>query len=349
MASVTPQLARELYDYLLSQQRLTEGARVHLNYEEIAQIQEGVLPLLARDPVLLHLSAPIVIVGDIHGQFTDLLRYFKLIGEIGDCPWLFLGDYVDRGYNSLEVVTLLFCAKILFPTKVFLLRGNHETRELSSIYGFQSECVERFGDFGETLWELVMATFDHLPLAAVVGKRLFCVHGGISKDLPNVALLETDRQFRRPLKDIEAGPVLDLLWADPSKTEPQFAPNERGAGSTCGVAAAADFLCENKFDVIVRGHEVVNTGYDFQFHPEKTVLTVFSCPNYAYECSNTGAALVVDAALQCSFRVLYSRESYEGFEERVVAERVNVPRVVKGEQRPATRPRTPFEASRSGH
>jgi diadenosine tetraphosphatase ApaH/serine/threonine PP2A family protein phosphatase len=150
---------------------------------------------------------------------------------------------------------------------------------------------------------------------------MFCVHGGISEALPDVALLETDPRFRRPPRIPQSGAALDLLWADPSKTTPLFAPSARGAGSTFGADAAADFLCENGLDVIVRAREVVQGEYEFPFEPDKSVLTVFSCPNYAYECTNAVAALLVDAQMQCSFRVLYSREPEECFEERVALAR----------------------------
>jgi serine/threonine-protein phosphatase PP1 catalytic subunit len=335
-------LARDLFDYLLTQQRLADGARVQLNMEEVVEVNATVTPILSEDRVLLHLPAPIVIVGDIHGQFTDLLRYFKLAGNLGERPWLFLGDYVDRGYNSLEVITFLFCAKILFPEKVFLLRGNHETREQSEIGGFKTECIDRFGDVnGLCAWSSFLAAFNHLPLAAVVGKRLFCVHGGISEDLPNVADMEADPRFRRPLDNLKQGPVLDLLWADPSKTELLFAPSERGVGSTFGADAVADFLCENNMDVIVRAHEVAMAGYEFPFDPDRSVLTVFSCPNYAHECSNSGAILLVDAELRCSFKVLYSREPWDSFESRAESEQLTMDTVKQTEHRATASPPKP--------
>jgi serine/threonine-protein phosphatase PP1 catalytic subunit len=305
------EVVQDVYDILLPHDRLPEGATVTLDFKDLIEICGFAHSALLSDPILLELSSPVVIIGDIHGQFTDLLRYLKLIGHFGTRQYLFLGDYVDRGYNSVEVITFLFCAKILYPRTVFLLRGNHETRDMSAIHGFKADCENRFGETeGTAFWVTFNSVFDHLPLAAVVGKKIFCVHGGISEKIPNIEGL---KEIERPLELAESDPVLDLLWADPSKSQLKFAPSERGIGSTFGIEAAQDFLCENRLDLIVRAHELVNAGYEFPFEPDKSVVTVFSCPNYAYECWNDGAALIIDEELKCSWEVLKCREPYGYF------------------------------------
>jgi hypothetical protein len=141
---------------------------------------DSVYSFLSAEPVLLRLSAPIVIVGDIHGNIPDLLRIFEECGYPPHQKYLFLGDYIDRGLHSIEVITLLFALKCKFPEHIYLLRGNHETFNISSVYGFSKECKKRFSDVVFTEFNSV---FECLPIAAVVGRALFCVHGGISPAL----------------------------------------------------------------------------------------------------------------------------------------------------------------------
>jgi serine/threonine-protein phosphatase PP1 catalytic subunit len=320
-------LVTDIYETLLSHERLIEGAHVQLDPDALVRICHlAIEHRLKAQPALLELAPPLVVVGDIHGQFVDLLRYLRMLGPPRAQRYLFLGDYVDRGYNSLETVTLLFCAQLLFAGNVSLLRGNHETRDLSHLYGFEAECTDLYGAAkGRVVWGAFNDAFDYLPLAARVGGRIFCVHGGISQELPSVGALLDASPFRRPLDPPETGPVMDLLWADPSTKCPGYAPSDRGASSTFGIEAVEDFLCENGLDLIVRAHQVVKAGYEFPFEPVRSVVTVFSCPNYAYEYPNDGAVLLVDGALGCAWRILKCRETYESFLERIAAEREAAP------------------------
>jgi serine/threonine-protein phosphatase PP1 catalytic subunit len=157
----------------------------------------------------LSVPAPLNIVGDIHGQFTDLLQFLKKGGDPSRHRYLFLGDYVDRGPHSVEVMTILLCLKNLYPETVFLLRSNHETRDVSLLYGFYDECKARYS---EDLWNQFNEVFQFLPLAAVVADRIFCVHGGISRELRSVADIQ---RLGRPLNVPEFGLIVDLLWTDP--------------------------------------------------------------------------------------------------------------------------------------
>lgn len=151
--------------------------------------------LLIGQPMLLELDPPVIICGDIHGQFKDLLHIFATVGEPDTRSYLFLGDYVDRGKKSLECFCLLLAYKIKYPLNFFTLRGNHECSELNKIYGFYDECKRKFGI---KLWKTVSSTFEYLPVAAVVGARVFCVHGGIS---PQLKKLEFINKIKRPVSN----------------------------------------------------------------------------------------------------------------------------------------------------
>jgi serine/threonine-protein phosphatase PP1 catalytic subunit len=275
--------------------------------------------VLHSDPILIRLNPPLIVVGDIHGQFYDLYRFLRLGGPFADNKYLFLGDFVDRGPNSLEVITFLLCAKLLFPENVYLLRGNHETEDISECYGFKDECERRFGTMGTMLWRQFNGVFKELPLCAVVGERVFCVHGGISRDAGVVATTVVEERFPRPLDVGEEGIVTDFLWADPSLDDPGFQESDRGASFTFGTAATGEFLAKNGFDLIVRAHQVVKEGYEFPF-TGRTVVTVFSCPNYCGECENDGAMLIIGEDLECKFKIVYWNEDRTSFDARCETE-----------------------------
>ena len=139
--------------------------------------------LLKEQKMLLDLEAPIKICGDIHGQYYDLLRIFEHCGYPGENSYLFLGDYVDRGKQSLETICLLMAYKIKFPNKIHLLRGNHESSITNRIYGFYDECKRRYN---VKLWRSFTELFNYLPVAALIDEKIFCMHGGLSPDLRNV-------------------------------------------------------------------------------------------------------------------------------------------------------------------
>ena len=133
--------------------------------------------ILIEEPNLLVLDAPIIVVGDIHGQHHDMLRMFEKGGPVAEKKYLFLGDYVDRGYYSLETIELLICYKIKYPANIYLLRGNHESRQITAAYGFKEEISRKYGN--SSIWQTFMEVFDLLPLAAIVSNKIFCVHAGL--------------------------------------------------------------------------------------------------------------------------------------------------------------------------
>lgn len=291
------EVAKEFVGLLESKRNLTPGEYVPMDVESLQLICEEARNVLSKDKVLLKLSAPLNVIGDIHGQFTDLMKFIEIGGDPANTKYLFLGDYVDRGSNSVEVITILLCYKILYPDNVFLLRGNHETRDISELYGFLDEISSRYDN--TSLWDLFNDVFAYLPLAAIINDRIFCVHGGLSQELDNV---ESINEVEKPLHNVpENGFIADLLWADPSPDYDGYKESERGTSFTFGKVAADHFLKANDFDLICRAHQVVDFGFDFPFYPLQTVLTVFSAPDYCGEYQNRGAMLKIDQSLMCSF------------------------------------------------
>ncbi|KAJ2830097.1 serine/threonine protein phosphatase Pzh1 [Coemansia erecta] len=269
---------------------------VCLRNSEIVAVCQAAREVFLAQPTLLQLAAPVKITGDIHGQYPDLLRLFDKCGYPPHCNYLFLGDYVDRGKQSLETMLLLLCFKIKYPDNFFLLRGNHECASVTRVYGFYDECKRRCN---VKVWRTFVDTFNALPVAAVVAGKIFCVHGGLSPDLVN---MEQVRQLSRPCDVPDHGILNDLLWSDPSDTAADWEDNERGVSYCFGRAVITEFLRRQDFDLICRAHMVVEDGYEF-FHGRQLV-TVFSAPNYCGEFDNSGAVMNVNEELLCSFEIL---------------------------------------------
>lgn len=261
--------------------------------------------IFLEQPSLLRLSPPVKIVGDIHGQFTDLIRIFDSCGYPPHTNYLFLGDYVDRGCQSLETILLLLCFKIKYPENFFMLRGNHESANITKIYGFYDECKRRLSFAGgQKIWKSFIDMFNTLPIAATINDKIFCIHGGLSPDLQDLSQIE---DLKRPTDIPDKGLLADLLWSDPDPLIKQFSlnhwpKNDRGV-SYCFGRKHVDYACSKfNFDLIVRGHMVVEDGYEF-FNKRKLV-TVFLAPNYCGEFNNYGAVMSVDKSLCCSFELL---------------------------------------------
>lgn len=244
---------------------------VCLKNAEITAICHSVRELLLAQPALLELHAPVKIVGDVHGQFTDLIRLFEMSGFPPNANFLFLGDYVDRGKQSLETILLLFCYKLKFPENFFLLRGNHECANVTRVYGFYDECKRRCNI---KIWKTFIDSFNCLPIAAIVAGKIFCVHGGLS---PSLSQMDDIRQIARPTDVPDYGLLNDLLWSDPADIETDWESNERGVSYCFGKKVIMDFLQRNDFDLVCRAHMVVEDGYEF--YQDRVLVTVFSAPN----------------------------------------------------------------------
>jgi len=281
---------------LLETRNATPGSKVDLKLPEVKFLIEKSREIFISQPVLLDLEAPLKIVGDIHGQYYDLLRLFEYGGFPPDANYLFLGDYVDRGPNGIETICLLLAYKIKYPENFFMLRGNHECSSINRIYGFYDECKTRFS---LKIWKLFNDCFSCLPLGAIIEDKILCIHGGLSPDLKS---LEQIRRIVRPTEIPDTGLLCDLLWADPDPEVQGWQVNDRGVSFTFGGDVVENFLKRHEFDLIVRAHQVVEDGYEF--FAKRQLVTVFSAPNYCGEFDNAGAMMSVDDTLMCSFQIL---------------------------------------------
>lgn len=247
--------------------------------------------IFEKEKMVLDLTGPINICGDLHGNLSDLLNCFKLAGKPPSARWLFLGDYVDRGPCSIEVITLLFALKILYPTQVYLIRGNHECMELTEIFGFSDECLLRYETQGEKVWTAFCDVFDYIPAAAIVSNDFLCIHGGIS---PKLETVQQIRDLKRPLKIPTRGFVTDLFWSDPSKETEEFCQSDRGTTCIFGLKPVKRFLEKNNLKHIIRAHQMVPQGYDFPFSPDSSVITIFTASNYEDDIPNNAAFIKID-------------------------------------------------------
>jgi serine/threonine-protein phosphatase PP1 catalytic subunit len=198
----------------------------------------------------ISLTPHLCFAGDIHGQYSDLLRLFAYGGLPPQANYLFLGDYVDRGKQSLETICLLLAYKIKYPENFFLLRGNHECASINRIYGFYDECKRRFN---VRLWKTFTDCFNCLPVAALIDEKILCMHGGLSPDLNH---LDQIRAIPRPTDVPDQGLLCDLLWADPDKDVSEWGENDRGVSFTFGANTINEFLQKHDLDLICRAHQV---------------------------------------------------------------------------------------------
>ncbi|KAE8301781.1 Serine/threonine-protein phosphatase [Giardia duodenalis] len=250
------------------------------------------MELLSEEPTVIPISsAPSLnVCGDVHGQFYDVRYMFEFGGKIVDgARYLFLGDYVDRGYYSLETITLLLCLKVNYPARIYLLRGNHECRAVTQTYGFYDEAYRKYGHAG--VWKMYMELFDQLPLVAIIDERIFCVHGGISPSLPTI---DDIRILNRSSEIPSEGPFADLQWSDPSTALETWEHSYRGAGYLFGPRAVDQFLRINDLKMIARAHQLAIAGYQKYFNG--TVVTIWSAPNYSYRTKNSASIMVVKSA-----------------------------------------------------
>jgi serine/threonine-protein phosphatase 2A catalytic subunit len=264
----------------------------------LAESEVKALCDMARDTLLNEsnvqpVPAPVTVCGDIHGQWHDLMELFRIGGSAPDTNYLFMGDYVDRGYYSVETVTMLVCLKVRYPDRVFILRGNHESRQITQVYGFYDECVRKYGS--ANVWKMFTDLFDYFPLTALVEHSIFCLHGGLS---PSIDTLDHVRQLDRVQEVPHEGPMCDLLWSDPDDRS-GWGISPRGAGFTFGMDISQQFNERNGLSLVSRAHQLVMDGYNWSH--DQSVVTIFSAPNYCYRCGNQAAIMEVDESLQKTF------------------------------------------------
>ncbi|XP_068606262.1 serine/threonine-protein phosphatase 4 catalytic subunit B isoform X2 [Brachionichthys hirsutus] len=259
--------------------------------------------ILVEESNVQRVDSPVTVCGDIHGQFYDLKELFRVGGDVPETNYLFMGDFVDRGFYSVETFLLLLALKVRYPDRITLIRGNHESRQITQVYGFYDECLRKYGSV--TVWRYCTEIFDYLSLSAIIDGKIFCVHGGLS---PSIQTLDQIRTIDRKQEVPHDGPMCDLLWSDPegilAASRPvevkghgtphththtlMFCPSDttgwgvspRGAGYLFGSDVVAQFNAANDIHMICRAHQLVMEGYKWHFN--ETVLTVWSAPNYCY-------------------------------------------------------------------
>ncbi|KAI8331621.1 Metallo-dependent phosphatase-like protein [Choanephora cucurbitarum] len=282
-----------LKEHFYREGRLTESQALYIleKGKEIFRLEEN----------LLDIPAPVTVCGDIHGQYYDLMKLFEVGGDPSDTTYLFLGDYVDRGYFSIECVLYLWSLKMWYPNTFFLLRGNHECRHLTTHFTFHLECRHKYT---ERVYDACMESFCALPLGAVMNRQFLCIHGGLSPELHTLADLNKIDRFREPPTH---GLMCDILWADPAEefgeetTTDLFLDNRvRGCSYFFTqvffvYAATCAFLQRNNLLSIIRAHEAQDAGYRMYRRNDTTsfpaVMTIFSAPNYLDLYNNKAAIL----------------------------------------------------------
>jgi serine/threonine-protein phosphatase 5 len=272
-------------------ERFRAEKKLHRRYAR--QILRQMHDLLDTLPTLVDVTVPddgrITVCGDVHGQLYDLLNIFALNGEPSETnPYLFNGDFVDRGSFSVEVIFLLFAYKLALPDHMHLTRGNHETRNMNAMYGFQGEVKAKFST---ALFDGFTSCFHVLPLCMCINEKVFVVHGGLFQD--DAVTLDDIRAIDRRREPPDSGLMSDMMWSDPQPF-PGRAPSKRGVGCQFGPDVVAQFLETNGLQLVVRSHEVKPEG--FEWLPGKGLVTIFSAPNYCDQVGNKGCYIHFDGA-----------------------------------------------------
>lgn len=278
----------------------------YLKESEVKALCDKAREILIDESNVQRVDAPVTICGDIHGQFYDLIELFKVGGECPYTNYLFLGDFVDRGYYSVETFLLLLALKVRYPDRITLIRGNHESRQITQVYGFYDECLRKYGSVN--VWRYCTEIFDYLSLSAIIDDKIFCVHGGLS---PAINTLDQIRVIDRKQEVPHDGAMCDLMWSDPEDIE-GWGLSPRGAGYLFGGDVVAKFNEINHIDLVARAHQLVMEGYKTMF-PNKSsgrgsgavdsLVTVWSAPNYCYRCGNVAAILELDEHLDQHFKI----------------------------------------------
>ncbi|CAF1265219.1 unnamed protein product [Adineta steineri] len=282
--------------------------------KNVISLCKEVREIIRREPRCLKISSPCYVLGDIHGNYQDLVCFEKSLWRatplLSPASFLFLGDYVDRGVHGLEVIIYLLAAKFQCPKKVLLLRGNHEIRKVQQMFSFYKECLGKFGDtLGKEVWDAINTVFDVLPLAAVIDDKILCLHGGIPSPTACPGdFVSTVNDIIVPLSEPESESSLawEIMWNDPfsidTNTAAQipsgatggFFPNtRRSTGNYFTGEALMAFLEKNNFTHVIRAHEVVQVGFKVQLSGR--LLTVFSSSHYCGG-TNEAATVLVDSA-----------------------------------------------------
>lgn len=252
-------------------------------------------------PMLLRIDPNVVVVGDIHGNFADIHRIFRLFGQPPRTKFLFLGDYVDRGAYSFHCITLLIAMQVCYPERFFLLRGNHEFSLICNSYGFATELNQSFPrSQANQIFMLFNEVFSWMPISAVIGGVIFCVHGGLSRSLDKIDSIDN---IQRPILTFEQSSLTsDLVWSDPGDIQDPIGPGVRGHGVTFGPRAVAFFLAKNGLKVLIRAHQFTSKGV--HSFAGNLGITVFSSSNYKPGLKNKCGVIKVEDSGEIQFYCL---------------------------------------------
>ena len=277
----------------------------YLKESEVKALCDKAKEILVDESNVQRVDAPVTICGDIHGQFYDLIELFRVGGECPSTNYLFMGDFVDRGYHSVETFLLLLALKVRYPDRITLIRGNHESRQITQVYGFYDECLRKYGCVN--VWRYCTDVFDYLSLSAVVDDKVLCVHGGLS---PAINTLDQIRVIDRKQEVPHDGAMCDLMWSDPDQDIEGWGLSSRGAGYLFGGDVVQKFNEINNLDLIARAHQLVMEGYKTQFPCKNSkgaisdaLVTVWSAPNYCYRVGNVAAILELDENLEQNYKI----------------------------------------------
>lgn len=289
----------------------TIGDGFQFKREQVIELAKECYNVMKNQPPVVSVRLPVKIFGNIHGNFTDLMRFFDTWraptsdssgGDIESFAYIFLGNFVDRGTKSLETICLLFALKVKYPDQIHLIRGSHENRYVNAHYGLGEECKQRLKDditSPNSIFNHINNVFSWMPLAAIVEHKILCVHAGIG---PNFTRLDSLQKIKRPLELDQEHPneysklLYDVLWSDPAtnETDTGYKPNSLRDNDnivTYGVDKVAQFLTANKLEMIIRSHEVPLEG--IKLFANSQVITISSCSNYCGTYNNLACMLVI--------------------------------------------------------
>ncbi|KAJ3476610.1 hypothetical protein NLI96_g11041 [Meripilus lineatus] len=251
----------------------------HLSEADMKALCDKVRCILMEESNIQPVSSPVTICGDIHGQFWDLLELLRKGGSVPETSYIFMAH------------------------KVTLLRGNHESRQITQVYGFYDECQQKYGS--ALVWKACCSVFDYLNLAAIIDGETLCVHGGLS---PDIRTLDQIRVLSRAQEIPHEGAFCDLMWSDPDDVE-NWAVSPRGAGWLFGGSVTREFNHVNSLTLIARAHQLVQEGFKYMF--DEQLVTVWSAPNYCYRCGNMASILTIEENGRRSFTVYDAAEENE--------------------------------------
>ena len=254
--------------------------------DAIMDLCREVKNVFLEEPSVLEIETPVLIVGDLHGQILDLFRIIQANGLPTTRKYLFLGDFVDRGEFSIEVVTYVFLLKVVYPHNVYVIRGNHEFDAVCATGGFGHDLNWMYRN--PVVYYSFLDSFSAIPIAALIGRTYLAVHGGIGPELNDIQQI---RNLRRPINDFDDGVLDSLLWSDPCPDVDTYQKSKRGTGYLFGARVLRSFLEMNALKVLIRGHQCVQDGYSELF--DKHVITVFSASNYCGSIGNKCAVMLI--------------------------------------------------------